>query len=198
VEFQILGPTEVLDRRRRVPLPGGRGRALLALLMLHAGEPVSADRLIDELWGESPPPTARTVVHGLVSRLRAVLEPGRGKARPGALLQTSGIGYRLAIEPDAVDAHRFKRLIDEAGDAPAKVRAASSRRLWPSGGGRPSPTSRTSRSPSEPSPHWRSLGPRRSRIGSRQTSRRVVPQISCPNWNSSSGPIGSESGCTAC
>jgi DNA-binding SARP family transcriptional activator len=92
--------------------------------VLHAGQPVSADRLIDELWGESPPPTARTVVHGLVSRLRAVLEPGRGKARPGALLQTSGSGYRLAIEPDAVDAHRFKRLLDGARDAPAKLRAA--------------------------------------------------------------------------
>jgi DNA-binding SARP family transcriptional activator len=124
VEFRILGPTEALDGGRRVPLPGGRGRALLALLALHAGEPVSADRLIDQLWGESPPPTARTVVHGLVSRLRGVLEPGRGKARPGALLQTSGSGYRLVIEPDAVDAHRFTRLIDEAREAPAEVRAA--------------------------------------------------------------------------
>ncbi|MGH9896022.1 MAG: AfsR/SARP family transcriptional regulator, partial [bacterium] len=60
MEFRILGPTEVLDGGRRVPLPGGHGRALVALLMLHAGEPVSADRLIDELWGERPPPTART------------------------------------------------------------------------------------------------------------------------------------------
>jgi DNA-binding SARP family transcriptional activator len=93
------------------------------LLVLHAGEPVSADRLIDELWGERPPPTARTVVHGLVSRLRRVLEPGRAKARPG-LLQTSGSGYRFAIEPHAVDAHRFKRLIDESRGAPAEVRAA--------------------------------------------------------------------------
>ena len=125
MEFRILGPTEVLDERRRVPLPGGRGRALLALLVLHAGEPVSADRLIDELWGETPPPTARTVVHGLVSRLRSVLEPGRGKARPGALLQTLGSGYRLGIDPDAVDAHRFKRLIDEARGAPTEVRAAN-------------------------------------------------------------------------
>jgi DNA-binding SARP family transcriptional activator len=124
VEFRILGPAEVLDGGRRVSLPGGRARALLALLVLHAGEPVSADRLIDELWGEGPPPTARTVVHGLVSRLRGVLEPGRGKARPGAVLQTFGSGYRLAIEPKAVDAHRFKRLIDEARDAPAEVRAA--------------------------------------------------------------------------
>jgi DNA-binding SARP family transcriptional activator len=124
MEFRILGPTEVLDGRRRVPLPSGRGRALLALLVLHAGEPVSADRLIDELWGEGPPPTARTVVHGLVSMLRRVLEPGRAKARPGGLLQTSGSGYRFAIEPHAVDAHRFKRLIDESRGAPAEVRAA--------------------------------------------------------------------------
>jgi DNA-binding SARP family transcriptional activator/class 3 adenylate cyclase len=124
MEFRILGATEVLDGARRVQLPSGRGRALLALLALHAGEPVSADRLIDELWGEDPPPTARTVIHGLVSRLRRLLEPPGGTARPGALLQTLESGYRLAMEPDAIDAHRFKRLIDEARAAPADVRAA--------------------------------------------------------------------------
>jgi len=124
MEFLILGPTEVLDGGRRVPLPSGRGRALLALLVLHAGEPVSADRLIDELWGEDPPLTARTVVHGLVSRLRGLLEPGRAKAQPGALLQRFDGGYRFAIEPEAVDAHRFKRLIDESRGAPEDVRAA--------------------------------------------------------------------------
>ena len=123
MEFRILGPTEVQDGGRRIPLPVGRGRALLALLMLHAGEPVSADRLIDELWGESPPPTARTVVHGLVSRLRRVLEPDRDKAGPGTVLQTLSSGYRLAIEPDAVDAHRFKRMVDEVRGTPAEVRA---------------------------------------------------------------------------
>ncbi len=125
MEFRILGPTEVLDGRRSVSLPSGRGRALLALLVLHAGEPISADRLIDELWGEDPPPTARTVVHGLVARLRRVLEPGRARARPGGLLRTSESGYRLAIQPHAVDAHRFKRLMDEARGAPAEVRAAT-------------------------------------------------------------------------
>ncbi|HEX7172942.1 MAG TPA: BTAD domain-containing putative transcriptional regulator [Candidatus Limnocylindria bacterium] len=124
MEFRILGPTEVLDGGRQVPLPSGRGRALLALLVLHAGEPVSADRLIDELWGEDPPPTARTVVHGLVSRLRGLLEPGRAKTQPGALLQRLEGGYRFAIEPEAVDAHRFKRLIDESRGAPEEMRAA--------------------------------------------------------------------------
>ncbi len=119
MEFRILGPTEVLDGGRRLPLPSGRGRALLALLALHAGEPISADRLIDELWGEEPPPSARTVVHDLVSRLRRVLEPDKAPARPTARLETVGGGYRLAIEAHAVDAHRFKRLIDEAREAPA-------------------------------------------------------------------------------
>lgn len=124
MEFRILGPTEVVDGGRRVRLPSGRGRALLALLVLHAGEPVSADRLIDELWGEDPPPTARTVVHGLVSKLRDVLEPGRREAGLGSVLQTFASGYRLKIELEAVDAHRFKQLIDEAREASAEARAA--------------------------------------------------------------------------
>ena len=123
MEFRILGPTEVLDGGRRLPLPSGRGRALLALLALHAGEPISADRLIDELWGEEPPPTARTVVQNLVSRLRRVLEPDKAPARPTARLETVGGGYRLAIEAQAVDAHRFKRLIDEAREAPVARQA---------------------------------------------------------------------------
>src|SRR5205823_4379381 len=60
MEFRILGPMDVLDGARRIELPAGRGRALLALLVLHAGEAVSAERLIDELGGEQPPATAAT------------------------------------------------------------------------------------------------------------------------------------------
>ena len=70
MDFRILGSTEVLDGTRQVALPTGRGRSLLALLILHAGEPVAAERIIDELWGEDPPRTAGTVVQGLMSRLR--------------------------------------------------------------------------------------------------------------------------------
>src|SRR5947199_1569016 len=83
VEFRILGSTEVLDEGRRVGLPVGRGRALLALLVLYAGEVVAADRLIDELWGESSPPTASTVIQGLISKLRKLLDPLRAKGEPG-------------------------------------------------------------------------------------------------------------------
>src|SRR6266540_4845533 len=133
MDFRILGSTEVLDGTRRVELPAGRGRALLALLILHAGEPVAAERIVDELWGEDPPRTAGTVVQGLVSRLRRALEPGRAKGDPPALLQTVGSGYRLAIDPESVDADRFKRLFDQAGNATPEERSAmlsAALRMW--------------------------------------------------------------------
>src|SRR5438034_1397439 len=124
---------EVLDGDRRVDLPAGRGRALLALLALHAGEVVTADRLIDELWGENPPPTASTVVQGLVSKLRKLLEPGHGKGEPAGIIETVGPGYRLAVDPDVVDANRFKRHLDEARLVSGEARSAmlaGALRLW--------------------------------------------------------------------
>ena len=133
MEFRILGSMEALDEARPLALPVGRGRALLALLVLHVGEAVSAERLIDELWGEHPPATASTVVQGHVSRLRQVLEPGRDKGDPSTILRTVATGYLLAIEPDAVDANRFKRLRDQAHDATLTVRSAmlaDALRLW--------------------------------------------------------------------
>jgi DNA-binding SARP family transcriptional activator len=133
MEFRILGLMEVLDAARRVELPRGKGRSLLAILTLHAGQPVASERLIDEIWGGEPPTTAATVVHGLVSRLRKVLEPDRMTGTPPQVLQTVGTAYRLAIDPEDVDANRFKRLLDEArGGSPdmrsAKLSAALS--LW--------------------------------------------------------------------
>ena len=112
MEFRLLGVTEVRDPAGPVALPSGRGRALLAILALHAGQPVAAERLIDELWGGTSPPTAATMVQGLVSRLRRNLEPG-GHAGP-KVLETVGKGYRLAVDPDSVDAIRFERLLVQA------------------------------------------------------------------------------------
>jgi DNA-binding SARP family transcriptional activator len=123
--FRILGSTEVVDGSRRVELPTGRGRSLLALLILHAGQPVGADRIIDELWGEDPPRTAGTVVQGLVSRLRRALEPLRARGGPAELIKTVGSGYCLAIDPEAVDANRFKRLLDQARGATPEARSAT-------------------------------------------------------------------------
>jgi predicted ATPase/DNA-binding SARP family transcriptional activator len=104
VEFRILGPLEVVDDGRPLPLGRGRQRALLGLLVLRANEVVSREWLVDRLWGESPPPTAATALHGHVSRLRRLLGDGR--------VRTSPPGYALRVEPDELDLHRFEQLME--------------------------------------------------------------------------------------
>jgi len=64
MEFRVLGSLEVVDHDGQVALGAPKQRALLAVLLLHRGEPVSADRLIDELWGERPPASANKIVQG--------------------------------------------------------------------------------------------------------------------------------------
>ncbi len=123
MDFRILGSTEVLDGARRVELPSGRGRAVLALLILHAPEPVAAERIVDELWGEDPPATVGTVVQGLVSRLRTALEPERTRRRPSDVLETTAAGYRLAVDAGSVDANRFTRLVDRARASEPEARS---------------------------------------------------------------------------
>jgi DNA-binding SARP family transcriptional activator len=123
VEFRILGPVEVVGGDGSFSLPEGRGRALLTILALHPGRVVSTDRLIDQLWGETPPVTARTKLHGLVSTLRRVLEPDRRADADPVLLQTQPPGYVLAVDPDQVDALRFRRLVGTAAKLPAAEKA---------------------------------------------------------------------------
>ena len=116
-EFRILGPFEVLERGRPLALGGARQRALLLVLLLHRGEVVSTDRLIDELWGERPPITATKAVQVYVSHLRKSL--GRG------VLETHGRGYLLAVSPDRVDIDRFEALV---ADGRAALAAGEPRR----------------------------------------------------------------------
>lgn len=123
MEFRILGPVEVVGEGGSFSLPEGRGRALLTVLALHPGRVVSTDRLIDQLWGETPPATARTKLHGLISTLRRVLEPDRQADADPVLLQTQPPGYVLAMDPDQVDAFRFRRLVGTAAELPAAERA---------------------------------------------------------------------------
>jgi DNA-binding SARP family transcriptional activator len=125
VQFRILGPLEVLDDDGRLLVLGGaKQRALLAVLLLHAGQVASADRLIDELWGEEPPERARSVLQVYVANLRKVLEPGRPKRTASSLLRTQPPGYLLDLGGHALDLDRFERLVDEgraalaAGQAP--------------------------------------------------------------------------------
>jgi DNA-binding SARP family transcriptional activator len=70
MDFRILGPLEVDEPGRAIPLVAGRQRSLLAMLLVHANEPVSTDALIDELWGEHAPSSPRKGLQIQISRLR--------------------------------------------------------------------------------------------------------------------------------
>ncbi|MET8461475.1 winged helix-turn-helix domain-containing protein [Micromonospora zamorensis] len=105
MRFRILGPTQVvLADGREVPVGGPRLRALLALLLLDAGRVVSAERLIDGLYGEHPPRGAANALQSQVSRLRQALPAEHDP------VEFHPAGYRLAVDPDDVDAYRFERL----------------------------------------------------------------------------------------
>jgi DNA-binding SARP family transcriptional activator len=124
LEIRILGPVEVLRDGRPVALGGAKQRALVADLTIHANEVVSADRLIDDLWGDEPPDTAPHMLHVYISRLRKTLEDhGR------AVLETRPPGYVLNLEPqDDLDAARFESHIRQGRSAldsrPAEALAA--------------------------------------------------------------------------
>ncbi len=107
VQIGILGPLEIrVNDGGLIEIPGTRLRALLIALALEPGRAVSKSALVDWIWGEQPPSDAANALQALVSRLRRVLPDGSLDAQPG--------GYRLAVEPRAVDAMRFERLVEQA------------------------------------------------------------------------------------
>jgi DNA-binding SARP family transcriptional activator len=129
MDFRILGPLEVRQGDRVLPLVGGKQRGLLAILLLSANETVSSDRLVDGLWGERPPTTAAKALQVYVSQLRKQLEPERARGSVGRLLVTSGSGYLLRIDGEQLDLHRFSRLLSQgrlalAGGRPAEAARA--------------------------------------------------------------------------
>jgi DNA-binding SARP family transcriptional activator len=130
MRLEILGPLAIEADGRQIQLAGGRQRALLAILVLHRGEVVSAERLIEDLYGGAPPRSAGTSLRAHMSRLRGAL------GDENALVTRSG-GYALELAPGSVDADRFEQLVDqgrreraagEAANAVATLRDALA--LW--------------------------------------------------------------------
>ena len=116
MEIRLLGPLEVRDGERTVALPRRQQRALLAALALRSGEVVSTERLVADLWGERAPASATGSLQNTVSALRKAL--GRD------VVLTQAPGYRLALERESVDAHRFERLLADARGAEEAARAS--------------------------------------------------------------------------
>jgi DNA-binding SARP family transcriptional activator len=115
LEFRILGPLEVLDDGAPVQLGGRNQRALLTLLLLRANQPVSTERLVDQLWGEHPPRTATTSLQNSVVQLRKLLGPG--------ILHTRPAGYVLELDSGQLDLLCFERLSREARNSEPPERA---------------------------------------------------------------------------
>ena len=95
MEFRVLGPIEVIDEGRVVPLNAAKPRAVLAMLLLRANEFVPSDRLIDDLWDAAPPATAPKILQKYVSQLR--------KALGHEAIETGPAGYRLRLDPEPVE-----------------------------------------------------------------------------------------------
>lgn len=107
MRFTLLGPLGAEAENGPVELGPPKQRSVLAVLLLHANEIVSTDRIIDLVWGDDPPRTADHSVQIYVSELRKALSNGS----PSNLIETRPPGYVLNSPPDAIDARRFERLV---------------------------------------------------------------------------------------
>ena len=111
MEFRILGPLEVVGAAGVIPIASGKQRALLAVLVLEHGQPRRRSRLIDELWGDEPPPTADHALQVHLTGLRQRLGD--------AMVERVASGYRLRASDTTTDLARFERLVAEGQQASA-------------------------------------------------------------------------------
>jgi DNA-binding SARP family transcriptional activator len=134
MEFRILGPLEAAGAAGPIPLGSRKQRAVLAILLLRANEVVSYDRLIDDLWGECPPPSAPHTLQVYVSRLRSAL---RAAGADDGVIVTRPGGYLIRVGFGKLDLNRFEQLVEDSRRALAaesfdraadKLRAALA--LW--------------------------------------------------------------------
>jgi DNA-binding SARP family transcriptional activator/tetratricopeptide (TPR) repeat protein len=111
VQFRVLGPFEIeADDGRLYPLARRQERCVLAILLLDPGRMLPVDRLCQLLWDDNPPQQARRAVHAHIAHIRAVLAGAGGTAE----VVSDRNGYLMKVDPDTVDAHRFRSLAEQA------------------------------------------------------------------------------------
>ena len=108
MQARMLGPFQLEEGGRRIPISGLRQRAVLAGLLLRANEIVPSEQLLVDLWGEDSPPRAANALQAAISRLRRALPPGR--------LITRAPGYALRIFPEELDVSQFEQLVSDGRD----------------------------------------------------------------------------------
>ncbi|WP_434587460.1 BTAD domain-containing putative transcriptional regulator [Streptomyces sp. A5-4] len=133
MEFRLLGAVSVATRAGELPLGPAKRRSLLAALLLRPNRPVPVGQLMATLWDHEPPPRARGVIQGHVSRLRGLLAEADAEMH-GVELATQGTAYVLRMPESLLDAHRFEEWVTLArgqrapADAVAMYQEALS--LW--------------------------------------------------------------------
>lgn len=116
MEFRLLGPVTAFSEGQRVELGPAKQRCVLAALLLDAGHVVSAEQLIDRVWGDDLPRTVRGTLYSYLTRIRILLKDAKTSGNRPALLRHTG-GYVLDVAPQDVDVHRFRRIAAEARKA---------------------------------------------------------------------------------
>src|SRR5262249_55877994 len=114
VQFGVLGDLRASRDGRALRLGSPQQRGILALLLLRAGKLVSADELIDRMWGANPPPRARVTVRTYISRLRRSLDDGRQDC---SVIESIAGGYRLSLDSQTLDLALFEQLVAQARNA---------------------------------------------------------------------------------
>ncbi|SCL15741.1 AfsR/SARP family transcriptional regulator [Micromonospora inyonensis] len=112
MDYYFLGPSSIKIDGAHISLPGPRTRNLLAALLITPNKTVSVDRLIDAVWNQQPPATARQQVQNRLGRLRRLLAP-----IPNQQIVRVGGGYRLEVDEDRIDGHKFRALWADADRA---------------------------------------------------------------------------------
>jgi DNA-binding SARP family transcriptional activator len=117
LEYRVLGPLEALRDDETLGLGGAKQRALLAILLMQANRVVATDELIERLWPDRAPGKPETAIQGYVSELRKALEPLHRAGAAFEVLVTEPNGYRIRVEPNALDSERFAHLLSEGREA---------------------------------------------------------------------------------
>ncbi|MBB5867568.1 DNA-binding SARP family transcriptional activator/tetratricopeptide (TPR) repeat protein [Allocatelliglobosispora scoriae] len=133
--FTVLGPVRAWRGDAEIDLGAPQQRAVLALLLVRAGQPAGIAEIVDTVWGQDPPATAVNAVHRSIGLLRRALQPELTARDSGRWVVRSAGGYRLDVDADTVDLLRFRRLMTQARTAiadgrPAAAQLAQALELW--------------------------------------------------------------------
>jgi len=135
MEFRLLGEVELRAGGQRLDVGTPRQQAVLAGLVVDAGRPVAIETLIDRVWDDAPPVEARNVLYSHLSRIRRLLRQAAEGSGAAARIERRHAGYVLDVDPDLVDLHRFRRLVEQGrdprrADAERADALADALRLW--------------------------------------------------------------------